>query len=302
MDVLFLLSIFRLYPGLKLSFEHNSVRKNLFLSACFCWGSRLSLREMDQNYKFGGTIGYGNSYLEILFRHFKSLRLHAILLDAAGAVRAYTGKGPGYCYMIGRGPNSCLLGHVTGLLFCLYLKIFLPPIFNFVGFRNSISCIVLDIELTEKNIIKDLGLFIDGSVHGFSFCPPKSFKPNKQTTWNTNHLHGIAWSSGKLDFEKIFAVFYNIRVINAEVFAKGFEKCRLLTNLLGRNVESLDDYGYPKIKTLSKRTVRGSALLTLSDTKQGFTVPREKQRCMETGLCNICNFCTCLMYLSLLLI
>ena len=32
-------------------------------------------------------------------------------------------------------------------------------------------CIVLDIELTEKNIIKELGLYIDGSVQGFSFCP-----------------------------------------------------------------------------------------------------------------------------------
>ena len=42
------------------------------------------------------------------------------------------------------------------------------------------SCIVLDIKLTDKNIIKDLGLFIDGSVQGFLFCPPKTFKPNKQ--------------------------------------------------------------------------------------------------------------------------
>ena len=53
------------------------------------------------------------------------------------------------------------------------------------------SFIVLDIELTEKNIIKEMGLHIDGSVQGFSFCPTKSFKPNKQTTWNTNHLHGM---------------------------------------------------------------------------------------------------------------
>ena len=67
-------------------------------------------------------MGTGNSYLELLFRHFKVFRLHAILCDAAGAVRAHSGKGPGYCYMIRRGPNSCLLGHVTGLLFCLYVK------------------------------------------------------------------------------------------------------------------------------------------------------------------------------------
>ena len=134
MDALFLMSIFRLYPGLKLSFEHNSVRKNFFLSACFCWNSRFSLREMDHKFKFGRTVGYGNSYLELLFRLFKEFRLHAIVLDAAGAVPAHSGKGPGYCYKIRRGPNSCLLGHVTGLLCCLYVKIFLPSIFNSVDF------------------------------------------------------------------------------------------------------------------------------------------------------------------------
>ena len=246
MNVLFLMSIFRLYPGLKVSFEHNSVRKNLFLSACVCWESRHTLREMDQKYYLGGTIGYGNSYLELFFRHFKIFRLHAILHDAAGAVRAHSGKGPGYCYMIGRKPNSCLLGHVIGLLFCLYVKIFLPSVFNSVDFWNSMSCIVLDIELTEKNIIKELGLCFDGSVRGFSFCPPKTFDmEHKSSTWNW-------WSSGKLDYEKLFAVFYDIKVMNAEVFAKGLQKCRLLSNLLGGIVENLDDYGCPKFQDLVK--------------------------------------------------
>ena len=162
------------------------------------------------------------------------------------------------------------------------------------------SCIVLDIELTEKNIIKELGLCFDGSVQGFSFCPPKSFKPNKQTTWNTSHLHGIAWSRGKLDYEKLFAVFYDIKLMNAEVLAKGLEKCRLLTNLLGRNVENLDDYGCPRIQDLFKTD--SSWICSSSDTKQGFTVPRGKRRCIETGQCIICKSCTCLLYLSLLLI
>ena len=134
MDVFLLISVFRLYPGLKMTFEHNSVRKNLFVSACFCWDSRLSLREMDQKFKFGGLIGYGISYLDSVFRYSKVFRLHAILHDTAGAVRAHSGKRPGYCYMIGRDPNSCLLGHVTGLLFRLYVKIFLPSIFNSVDF------------------------------------------------------------------------------------------------------------------------------------------------------------------------
>ena len=88
------------------------------------------------------------------------------------------------------------------------------------------SLTLLDIELTEKNISKELGHFIDGSLQGLSFCPPKTFKSIKQTSWNTKLLHGIAWSSGKLDYDKLFAVFYDIKVMNAEVFATGLECLR----------------------------------------------------------------------------
>ena len=169
-DVLFLNSVFRFSPGLKMSFKFNSVRKSLFLSASFFWDSGFSLREMDQKIKFVGLIGYRNFCLDSVFHYSNLCRLHSILHDAAGAVRSHTGKGPGYCYMIGQGPNSCLLGHVTGLLFCLY--------------------------------------------------------------------------------DRLFAVFYAIKVLNAEVFAKGLEKCRLLSRLRGQNVENLDDYGCPKYRDL----------------------------------------------------
>ena len=67
--------------------------------------------------------------------------------------------------------------------------------------------------------------------------------------------------------------------MNEEVFAKWFEKCRLVTRLLGQNVENFADYGCPKFKTLldkEKRTVRGSAVVTLSDKKRGFIVPKGK--------------------------
>ena len=40
--------------------------------------------------------------------------------------------------------------------------------------------------------------------------------------------------------------------MNAEVFAEGLEKCRLLTNLLRRNVENLNDYGSQKFQDLVK--------------------------------------------------
>ena len=117
-----------------MSFEHSSVRKNLILSACFCWDSGLSLREMDRKLEFGGLIGYGKSCLDSVFRYPKVFRLHAILQDAAGPVRSQSGKGPGYCFKIGRGTIFRLVGHVTGLLFCLFVKLLLPSIFNSVDF------------------------------------------------------------------------------------------------------------------------------------------------------------------------
>ena len=193
----FLLRYFRFYPRLKLSFEHNSIRKNLFLSACSCWDSRLFLREMDQKSLFGGTFGYRDSYLEFLFRHFEVFRLHAKLHDAAGTVRAHSDKGLGYCYMIGREPISCLLGHVTGLLFWYYVELFLPSFFNSVNSWSSVSCIVLDIELADQNVFKDLRICIDGKVQGYSFRHPKKYKPTKPAFWCTRNLHGIVWNSGR---------------------------------------------------------------------------------------------------------
>ena len=134
MDVLFLLTILNFYKRVKSVFSYNTKRKNLFLSACHCWDNQVSIFEMDHKFPYGGLIGYDNSYLDVLFRHSKVFRLHAILHDAAGAVRSHSGKGPGYCYVLGGGPNSCLLGHVTGLLFCLYVKLFVPSIFNHIDF------------------------------------------------------------------------------------------------------------------------------------------------------------------------
>ena len=79
-----------------MTFEHNNVRKNLFLSVCFCWDSRLSLRETQKKIIFRGAIQINDSYLELSFRHSKVYRLHAIVHDAAS-------KGPSYCYFIGQG-------------------------------------------------------------------------------------------------------------------------------------------------------------------------------------------------------
>ena len=147
MRQLFIIKVNFIKNGCYLSSEHFSTSPQneiqiysqlysqiFFLSACYYWDGTISLREVDQKILHVGRIGYGASYLASVFRYSKMLRLLAILHDAAGAVRLQTGKGPGYCCIIGRGPNRCLLGHVTGLLFCLCVKIFLPSLFNLIDF------------------------------------------------------------------------------------------------------------------------------------------------------------------------
>ena len=141
-----------------------------------------------------------DSYLEFLFCHFNFVRLHPILCDAAAAVRAQSSERPDHCYKIGRGPKSCLLGHLTGLPFCLKVKLFLSSIFKSVDFRSRMSCIVLDIELADLNVIKELGVFIDGKIQG---CPPKNYKLSKLAFWWTNNLHGIVWNSECLNYSDI---------------------------------------------------------------------------------------------------
>ena len=42
------------------------------------------------------------------------------------------------------------------------------------------SCVVIDMELTDINVIKELGVFIDGKVQAYYFCPPKKYKPTKK--------------------------------------------------------------------------------------------------------------------------
>ena len=114
---------------------------------------RRSLREVDRKFKYARSIGYGDSYLEFLFSHFKVFRQRAKLHDATGAMRTHNGKSRGCCYMIGQGLNLCLHGHVSGLLFCLFVKLYLFSNYNSVDFGSSISCTVLNIEIIDVSVI-----------------------------------------------------------------------------------------------------------------------------------------------------
>ena len=46
------------------------------------------------------------------------------------SVKSTTKKGPGCCYVAPSLPSSCFLGHVTGLFFGLYDKIFASSVYT----------------------------------------------------------------------------------------------------------------------------------------------------------------------------
>ena len=130
MDIVTLLNIFNCYSSIFPMFPNNEKRKNCFLAACKIWDQNINLEEIDQNFPHGGLIGFCNSILDFFLARSKVFRLHAILHDSAGAVKATTNQGPGYCYMLPQFPSSCLLGHITGLFFCIFIKICHPRIFK----------------------------------------------------------------------------------------------------------------------------------------------------------------------------
>ena len=88
------------------------------------------------------------------------------------------------------------------------------------------SLVVLDIECIESNIVKELGVYKDGQTEGYSFLPPKKFKPTSQSFWCTQHLHGINWSSGYEKYTELEKILKNLEATDTEFFAKGYEKWR----------------------------------------------------------------------------
>ena len=138
---------------------------------------------------------------------------------------------------------------MTGLLFCLHVKILLPSIFKSIEFWSSMSCILLDFDLTDINIIQVLGAFFDGEVQGYSFCPPKKYKPTKQAFRSTKNTHGIVWNSECLHYSELPNILPS--KANATNSGKGTEKCKKLGKLVGKEVRNMEEHGCPKTRFLN---------------------------------------------------
>ena len=91
------------------------------------------------------------------------------------------------------------------------------------------SCILLDIELADKNVIKEVGFFIVGKFQGYSLRPSKKYKPTKQAFWYTRKLHGFVWNSRRLDYRDPSKI--PPRAVKGENFGVRTEKCKTLGSL-----------------------------------------------------------------------
>ena len=118
------LEVLQIYNEVKRRYPNNSDRTCLFLAVCIHIYSDVDVEELSIDCEYGGIIGVGNSCLEKWFNWAKPICVHAAFHDACGHMRTRYNKGPGYVYVIKFPLNSCLLGHITGIAFCIHLLIF----------------------------------------------------------------------------------------------------------------------------------------------------------------------------------
>ena len=112
------------------------------------------------------------------------------------------------------------------------------------------SLVVLDIEYNENKIAKEIAIYKDGQTVGYFFLPPKKFKPTSQSSWCTKNLYEINWSSGYEKLTELEKILKNLEATVTEFFAKGYEKCKSLSEFLEAKIIHLDDYACPKIQFL----------------------------------------------------
>ena len=104
----------------------------------------------------------------------------------------------------------------------------------------------------EGKIIKELGVFKDGIVLGYSFLRPKTINrlfKQSGTLKIYMGLFGTMENWNTLSCHQSFTNIFRLQQ-NTEYFTKGLEKCNLLSNYLCKDVENLDDLGCPKISKL----------------------------------------------------
>ena len=123
-------TIHEIYNLIKTDYPEHNERFLYFLATCLHLDPDVNLEIALKLRPYGGIIGIDNSSLDTYLKSFKVLRLHAILHDASGFIAEYSQKGPGYSYVLPCPITNAYVGHLTGLLFCMFVKTFKRNLFS----------------------------------------------------------------------------------------------------------------------------------------------------------------------------
>ena len=125
---------------------------------------------------------------------------------------------------------------------------------------KTINIIVLDLEGFKLKslgfIIKELSLCSSYNDTIF-FKPPLKFTDlpahdRQKVIWLTNNLHGLDWDEGDIPYcdLKTICLSFSFRFVRKNFFAKGIEKCELLSKLLQKTFYNLEDLNCPRISEI----------------------------------------------------
>ena len=107
------------------------------------------------------------------------------------------------------------------------------------------ACIALDIKFADKNVVEDLGVFIDCTFTGTNFVLRKSRNPQIKQFIVQEIYTGL---SGTVDYSELPNIL--LRDVKRGFFARGTENCKFLANLNDKKLENLDNYGCPDVQGL----------------------------------------------------
>ena len=123
--------IHKIFTSLKQFYPDNSNQRKYFLAACslfFVSSDNPNCEILIKLRPYGGLIGFDNSSLDKYLKKSKILQLHAILHDAAGFIYDFCQQGPKYCYMLPWNYKNSLMQQLSGIAFCLFIKLKKPEL------------------------------------------------------------------------------------------------------------------------------------------------------------------------------
>ena len=115
------------------------------------------------------------------------------------------------------------------------------------------SFVVVDVQMCERNEIKELAYYKDGVTYSYLLKPQTKTLTNTekcQNNWLQYNLHCLDWEVGFYDYQKVRLQLIQETIDVDNVFAKDLEKCQRLETFLERKVKNLEEFGCPKYEHL----------------------------------------------------